>query len=428
MSNSSEESDSLSDLNTEQSTSSHWPDSYTDYITGDSEMDFFASSAEDEDSKNKLISLCSSKEISLKKLKQFVEKEGANVNFSNNKKNTPFLRLCKNPKVTPKLVQYLIKSGSDCQHQNKYHHTSLMNLCSNRSVSVKLLQIIIDNGCDPNLKSEHGNAALAYLCLNANVTPKLLKFLIQNGADANCKYNCDETSFSLLCKNRNVSKELLLVLFDSKADPNLVSYHKNSPLMNLSENIHLNFEKKKSLFQTLIECGADPNQRNRNGDHFIISHCQSASVNSKILRLFFNNKWCQFAALNKPKENALFHLCFNRKITLEGMQILIEAGSELLNLLIKNGADITQKDSHHCNCLTRLCSNKKITKQLLQTLIDHGADVRATDRFYKDNALMKLSENESLTPELIQILIKNGIDINLQDRDANNALMYSLPK
>ena len=100
---------------------------------------------------------------------------------------------------------------------------------------------------------------------------------------------------------------------------------------------------------------------------------------------------------------------------------------DLLDCMIKYGANVTKKISHQ-TLLMDFCDNKN--KRMMKYLIKNGVDVNAQDKRGK-TALMYCVESKQL--EAIDILLESGADIYLRNIDGKTAIelypikVYSKP-
>lgn len=100
---------------------------------------------------------------------------------------------------------------------------------------------------------------------------------------------------------------------------------------------------------------------------------------------------------------------FDSDITLEEAQVLI-----------KNGADLNEKDNIGCTPLLYIMNSRTEKNiEIAKLFINHGADVNAKNKygsslfFYADDLLM------------VDLLIAHGADVNAKDNDLNSPLHVS---
>ena len=102
------------------------------------------------------------------------------------------------------------------------------------------------------------------------------------------------------------------------------------------------------------------------------------------------------------------------------------SSSEIVKLLIQNGADINIKNNLGWTPLLIACCNPNSSSDIVKLLIQNGDDVNLLGK-YGNNALMiacKYIKNISIL-DILKILIDNGSDINIKDFMGWTALMVA---
>jgi ankyrin repeat protein len=351
-----------------------------------------------------------------------------------NKSNgiSPLLYAIEYEKV--EIVKLLIKYGADISKKNKEGITPLILASQTKEKEIIELLLGAKNGLysllfqekarsfNINDISNNGGNALTYLLYedfynnriirknNSYTTYEIAKILVDNGIDINkgdkqgnspltLSYKRDTNTFNLLIKNgANINQR----------NPNGLT------LLNYTIIDNLELSKK------LIDRGADINNKTKEDLNLLMFLFLSPSRFNEESVDFLLSKGFKLTEKNNKNQN-LLHLS------------AMDGDYEKLSYLVSKKLDINEKDVDGNTPLLFL-QTKQNYQQLLDLLLKKGADINAQNN-NGENILMiamnnpiKLlnSENEKYLPPQFEYTISKGIDINHKNKSGENILTYLL--
>ena len=96
----------------------------------------------------------------------------------------------------------------------------------------------------------------------------------------------------------------------------------------------------------------------------------------------------------------------------------------VVKMLLEHGADVNSKTDHDLTALMMAVSlNDDIDINIISTLIAKGADVNARNEVGQTALMLAAMHNEN--PEIIETLINYGANVKYKDKDGKTALDYS---
>jgi ankyrin repeat protein len=163
------------------------------------------------------------------------------------------------------IVKLLLNNGANPNIQNDQGMTALNWALESLNIKgePEIAELLLKNGANPNLKPVEGNTPL----LNASWKrdKKIAEMLLKYGADPNIQTDMGNTPLSLASgagKDTQDSDLVKLLLNNDLTDPNIQDSNGNTAL-----NWALKFqtETDPKIVEMLLENGANPNLRNKNG-------------------------------------------------------------------------------------------------------------------------------------------------------------------
>jgi len=150
------------------------------------------------------------------------------------------------------------------------------------------------------------------------------------------------------------------------------------------------------------------NAKNNDGKTALIYAAENGSI--KIIELLIDSG----ADINKKDskygETAIMWAMRNKKF-----------GKEVVELLIKNGANLYERSSDGGTVLMYAVLYEQI--EIIKLLINIGVDLNEKD-YYGSTALMKAVHNNRYI-DIVELLIKKGADVNQKDNNGMTALMWA---
>lgn len=145
------------------------------------------------------------------------------------------------------VAEILIDQGGDVNGHKEYASPLFWAVRHNR---VKTAKVLIDNGADVNLRSKNGQTVLF-----ASARVKMTEFLLENGADPGIRDSLENTSLHLI-GTKHMHKEAIRTIIDFDGYP-------GSPQPDTVTQEAI--QEQLGVAKLLIDHGADPKSRNRDG-------------------------------------------------------------------------------------------------------------------------------------------------------------------
>ena len=158
----------------------------------------------------------------------------------------------------------------------------------------------------------------------------------------------------------------------------------------------------------LLKTGSSVNLK-KNGKSLLMTAAQSKSTSDivEILLKFGAN----VNDTDSRGKSALMHALSNKE----------EVNMSVIKLLLNNGADLEQNYKGGETVLHHAINNCNST-QLIQMLVDYGANVNQTD---EDGCLALFYAIDLDNPEIVKVLLDCGTNVNQVDKEGNSALNYA---
>ena len=262
------------------------------------------------------------------------------------------------------------------------------------------LEILKANGALTNEKENvYGTTPLLGACLRDS-SPSVIDFLINNGANINDRNIEGEDALLCAVQNKNPSIARHLIK-EYNADIFTKDRYGRNILM---EAIRA---RSEVLIKDFIELGIDVNEIDKNGYSSIVA---SAFFNpsTEILDLLIKNG-ADINFKTVKKENLLIFASRNN------------SNEQIIEYFLNKGFDKNYKTLDGETPLLAAAQNPNI--KIIQKLVEKGANIKATNNSNL-NALMIASQcNEN--PEVISYLIESGIPINSVDENGTTAVLLA---
>ena len=264
--------------------------------------------------------------------------------------------LCENSKLTLEMVKLV------CDKQDKVDFDeALAGFCFNKECKIEILEFLLEKGGQPNyVCSEDNNTSFHLLCFENNKTESLRIFL-EKGADPNFESNKKETPFGVLCKAESLDMEKIELMvkyganhFDealrqacasSKPSLQFLNYligkgaSVNSTDVNQKTPLHFLCEGKVSmeLLKLVLKEGANPSLTDIQGNSPLAHLVANEGADIEMIKLLHENSEVDLSL-------SLFDACNNPSSEVE-----------IVEYIIKTGANVNFRDSNGRNALVTLC-------------------------------------------------------------------------
>ncbi|XP_067674104.1 ankyrin-2-like [Haliotis asinina] len=223
----------------------------------------------------------------------------------------------------------------------------------------------------------------------------LVKELVQRGANVNLGGGC----LYVACTENSL--DLIKYLVSHCQD---IDINKRGPKMRtavMTACFHGNIE----IVDYLQSCGADMTCKDEYKQTCLHVVCRSVNVElaKKLVRLL---------PVDDPDEKGMTPLMYAVK----------SDSPDLIDLLMKSGANINTKDSYGSTCLHIACWFRNLNA--CAKLLELGMDVDVLDSANR-TPLMSLARSRKDCTEVAKFLVERGANIHVRDRDGNTMLHVS---
>jgi len=297
--------------------------------------------------------------------------EMVDINYKDTKGDTFLMKCIKVSKILS--VKWLIKNHADITIQNNNHKTALYLAIEKRNTDIITL-LLQTKKINLEQRDLEGRTLLQNIIVDGHNT--MAKFLIQQGANVT---NIDN-------KDRNIIYDAL-----SYGDKSFIKYLldlKKIDLNKLDENgnsimHHTEVIKNDEIAKLLLQAGADPTLKNKNGESY------------------------------------LFNIALRE-----------ENNDEIIDVALDNGADVNSKTVNENTILMEIIaisSNISLTEKnrrenLLRTsrkMIQHGGNINALE---KNDETALFNAIRLCDYELTVFLLSSGINPNIANKEGNTVL------
>ncbi len=281
-------------------------------------------------------------------------------------------------------------------------------------------------GIDPYLPKENKYPNIFLAAKNPDL--RVLDFLEENGCNLTLGTPDENVFTHAIAGNPNPE------IIDYLIKKNLFIKDKNIIFNNIISNDSI------EVWKRLFEMGFPKDTLGPNGVNLLMAYIVKESPNPKIVELLANEidvnlkDELGFTASHFAAEKidpVYYNLLQSKGAKLNeknnfGVTPLMIACSNnsnpfIIELLIKNGADISERDCEGDDAL--LWTMKNPNDEIIKTLIEHGANIHTKNRT-GENILTKAIRN-SANIEIINYLLSLGIDLNEKDLQGMPAIVYA---
>ncbi|MCK9337550.1 MAG: ankyrin repeat domain-containing protein [Arcobacteraceae bacterium] len=314
-------------------------------------------------------------------------------------------------------IQKLINGGADIYQTDSNGRSLLHELAKKRKL--ESIKILLKYGIDLNKEDKYGKTVLNE-AINKEDTI-MIKFLLSNGACVNHVNASGRTILQDVAIEGNHRIFKILLAFE----PDLTITDKYGKTVLFDAVLGGNLE----LVQDTLDRTPSANAVDINGQSAIFEAV--LSENTQIPK-YMIEQGLDVSISDKNRQNALFNAV-----------ILGSKNIEVIELLIKNGARLNQKDKDDRTLLDEILYILSLTLDLFakvegkyklvrrdrnylaltSSLIEMGLAVDRTD---KDGKTLLFKEVMRKNYETLDFLLGAGIDINAVDKNGKTVLFYSI--
>ncbi|KAJ3445327.1 ankyrin repeat-containing protein [Anaeramoeba flamelloides] len=358
-------------------------------------------------------------------------------------------------KLDRSIVDYLIHSGLDVNFINGDHHNYLTQMCHGKVYNIQLLKVLLQNEINANYSHPQFQTAFHILIRqydnsNESKVECFFKTMILNLKNFNPQVCFSKRSSILILMVRKMGtmdSNILKVCIEKGVNINKVDKKRFHPLHRLCKSL---FDNSQAI-EYLLKMGVDPNIQTFNKNtplHFLIRNDYHFEKSFKLLMQYGAN-----LNIKNAKQWTPFHLLINKQTTNFSIIKLFIANGQNINTVTPNGQSLLEKISkleynmqnynfiqfllnksaqinlqlkNNSNCFISACYSYP-SIQTLDLLIKNGARIDEKNIFGK-NALLLLFEKRIINFELIKFLIQKGADVNSKTKKNRSCLLILIIK
>ena len=354
-------------------------------------------------------------------------KHGANLEMKDKKLDTP-LHSAALFGFT-EIVELLLKNGANVHAQNVEGSTPL-HLADNKEIA----SILIENGAKLNAQDTDDYTPLHMACIRDKI--EVLSLLLSKGADIKMKDSDSRTPLAT-AKNFEIAKKLV----DFGADIHEVDDNGRGLIHQIVEKNNPKDRDVKAI-TNFLKLGADINAKDANGDSplHLAAHMNHGNIIKELLKHSANVN-----ATNNDQETPLILAVLSND----------DGDTEIICLLIKNGASLEAKDFMDSTALCHAFAERKFS--LVKMFLENGANPNSVDIAllstldeYDDDeikeeqeaieVLMKYSEGTSITDmeekltyairykmvSTVELLVRNGANVNAKSEEGSTTPLHQI--
>lgn len=340
-------------------------------------------------------------------------KDGADIKQIDVHGRTLLFELSKKKKVES--MKILLAHGADINHEDKYGKT-IVNEAINKEDTV-MLKFLLSQGASVNSLNKSGRTLLQDVAIEGN--HRIFRILLNFNPDLTIKDRYGRTVLfdAVLGGNLDVVKDVL----DRTPIANIVDNNGQSVIFEavLSENTQIP--------KYLIEQGLDVTLSDNNRQNVLFNAVILGAKNIEIIDLLVKHG-ARLNQKDKDDRTLLDEILYIVSLTsdvfakVEGKYKLVRKDRDYLALtaaLIEMGLAVDRTDKDGKTVLFKEVMRKNY--ETLEFLIGAGVDVNAVDKNGKTVLFYAMVEGFD-NIKMIDFLIKNGADINKLDKDGNSII------
>ena len=293
------------------------------------------------------------------------------------------------------VVKLLLNHGADAERQTSVGGGALFYVLHHK---IPLAETLLNGGANPNAFDGDGNLLLTRAVIRYG-NFDFARLLLKHGAKINA---VDANGDSPLVKAVKLNEPLFTVnfLLNSGANPN-EKLQNGSPLLTYAVLDKGKFDTARAL----LRYGAKINATDKNGKTALMRALEERKSDKTVVFLLEN------------KANAKIDGVF-----LAGLEQ--DRSTKILDLLLKNGANVNERSSNGRTPLFFACREKSAS--LVSWLLQKGAS--ATLATKKGATTLMAAAWAHQPPSVLKALLAKGVKINARDAAGETAIFYAADK
>ena len=317
------------------------------------------------------------------------------------------------------MVELLLKNGADVLKPNRHGDAPIHIACKYSRVDI-LKVLLAYSSCNPDQLNAREDTSLHIMCRKGGNSEqmmenaKMVELLLKNGADVLKPNRHGDAPIHIACKYSRVDILKVLLAYSS-CNPDQLNAHEDTSLHIVCRkggNSEQTMENTK-MVELLLKNGADILKPDRLGDAPIHIACKYSRVD--ILKVLLAYSSCNPDQLNAHEDTSL-HIVCRKGGNIEQMM----ENAKMVELLLKNGADILKPNRHGDAPIHIACRYSRV--DILKVLLAYSSCNPDQLNAYEDTSLHIVcrkggnSEQTMENTKMVELLLKNGADILKPDR------------
>ncbi|XP_067676346.1 serine/threonine-protein phosphatase 6 regulatory ankyrin repeat subunit A-like [Haliotis asinina] len=359
---------------------------------------------------------------------ELLVKYGANLSLRDAHRNNILHLACGRGHVG--VVKYVISQDTvDINSRGNNKKTPIM--VAGRRGHTEVIRLLVKNGADLSLRDAHGDNILYHACLGGHVevvkyvvsknrvdinsrgkdkkTPVMVagerghkdvvELLVKYGANLSLRDAHRNNILHLACGRRRV-EVIKCVISHNVVDINSIGKDKKTPVMVAGET------GQRDVVKLLVKYGANLSLRDAHGDNILYYACLGGHV--EVVKYVVSQ---HVQDINRRRHN--------------GRTLAMVAGERghrnVVELLVKYGANLSLRDAHSNNILHLVCGRGHVGV-VKYVISQDTVDINSRGNNKKTPIMVA---GRSGHTEVIRLLVKNGADLSLRDAHGDNILYHA---
>ena len=287
---------------------------------------------------------------------------------------------------------------------------------------IELVELLVKNGTNVLKLDSHGQAPIHIACMFSRLD--ILRILLGSTyCDSNQQTADGNTALHIVCRMRTGRElQFLQVLTSTPGINTTLVNHEGITPCNVVGNdgnnlLHVACAKGNiTMVELLLKNGADILKRNRHGDGPIHIACKHSRLDVAKQLLTFND--CNPDQTNAHNDTSL-HIVSRKGGSSEEMM----KNSKIVELLLKNGADVLRPDRHGDAPIHIACKYTRV--DILKVLLACSSCNLDQPNAHEDTSLHIVCRKGGNSEEIIKILellVNNGVDVLKSDRHGDASI------
>ncbi|XP_046553082.1 ankyrin repeat domain-containing protein 50-like [Haliotis rubra] len=291
------------------------------------------------------------------------------------------------------VVELLVSKGANVSLVDRFGINILYSACLGGDVDV-VKYVLSQNMLDINDTVQCGRTAVMLAAANGH--KDMVELLVDKEADVSLLDEAGDNILHCACRGGDV-KVVKYILSQEMVDINSRGYGKKTPVMVAGEEGH------KGVVELLVKFGADLSLNGKSGSNILHYACSSGQFD--VVKYVLSLNEVDIDSRGWKKRTPV-------------MAAAVKGHKEVVELLVKHGADLSISEKSGSNILHLACSNGQFG------VVEYVLSLNSVDinrRGYMKRTPVMIAA-ESGHKEVVELLVKHGANLLLTDKHGDNIL------